>query len=261
MGVTVELLLAVTIWWTGAMAAHRVAVVYGGRGTDALAVRETVRCLRAHADACSVRVASDAQAIAEACHDGRTAAIVIPGGRDLPYVDDLSPNATECVRRFVDSGGLYIGICAGAYFACRRVEFEVGREEYEVVGDRHLRLVDAVARGPAYSGFQYGTDQGAHAATVQLSDSIALPLYFNGGPAFDISREASGVEVLGSYGDGRPAIIRRRVGKGSVLLSGVHFEFSPWAVSRDDIRGKLAAFDDERIRFIRHLLAEVLMSP
>lgn len=65
-----ELLLAVTIWWTGAMTAHRVAVVYGGRGTDALAVRETVRCLRAHADACSVRVASDAQAIAEACHGG-----------------------------------------------------------------------------------------------------------------------------------------------------------------------------------------------
>lgn len=30
------------------------------------------------------------------------------------------------IRQFVENGGTYIGFCAGAYFACNRVEFEIG---------------------------------------------------------------------------------------------------------------------------------------
>lgn len=27
---------------------------------------------------------------------------------------------------YVEGGGAYLGLCAGAYYACRRVEFELG---------------------------------------------------------------------------------------------------------------------------------------
>ena len=27
---------------------------------------------------------------------------------------------------YVEGGGAYLGLCAGAYYACRRIEFEVG---------------------------------------------------------------------------------------------------------------------------------------
>ena len=39
--------------------------------------------------------------------------IVFPGGRDSPYHDKLKGPGNKLIRRFVESGGWYLGLCAG----------------------------------------------------------------------------------------------------------------------------------------------------
>jgi glutamine amidotransferase-like uncharacterized protein len=52
---------------------------------------------------------------------------------------------------YVRAGGAYLGLCAGAYYACSRVEFEPGGP-LEVVGNRELGFFPGVAAGAAYAG-------------------------------------------------------------------------------------------------------------
>jgi glutamine amidotransferase-like uncharacterized protein len=57
-----------------------------------------------------------------------------------------------CVRaEFVQGGGSYLGLCAGAYYGCARVVFEPGTP-LEVVGDRELAFFPGIARGAAFPG-------------------------------------------------------------------------------------------------------------
>lgn len=67
------------------------------------------------------------------------ALLVVPGGRDLPFVDELTvkTKATRRIREYVQQGGRYLGICAGAYFGAREVRFDPGGSN-EVVGQRDL---------------------------------------------------------------------------------------------------------------------------
>jgi biotin--protein ligase len=41
--------------------------------------------------------------------------IVFPGGRDSPYHEKLEGDGNKLIRRFVEEGGWYLGICAGKH--------------------------------------------------------------------------------------------------------------------------------------------------
>lgn len=167
------------------------------------------------------------------------ALLVIPGGRDLPYVSSLQPGATDRIRRYVRQGGSLLGICAGAYFASARVEWEVGTR-LEVVGDRALGFFPGTSRGCAYPGFVYESEAGARLVDVTLSkkdggeEKTARGLYWNGGGYFDGAEgmQSQGVRVLAWYsadaegaGAGKPAAVLCDVGEGRAILWGPHIEF------------------------------------
>lgn len=104
--------------------------------------------------------------------------LVIPGGADLPYVNDLSGDGTARIRKYVESGGKiqhslktkanrltviigrYLGICAGGYFGASEVQFEKGTP-LEVCGPRDLKFFPGVARGCVYPGFEYKSLRGS----------------------------------------------------------------------------------------------------
>ena len=69
----------------------------------------------------------------------RCAALVLGGGYDMGYLRSLGKEGTDMVRNFVLDGGTYIGMCAGAYFACDYIEFEKG-SSMEVQGYRPLKF-------------------------------------------------------------------------------------------------------------------------
>ena len=55
---------------------------------------------------------------------GDSSLLVMPGGRDLPYVESLSGLGNREISQFVKSGGSYLGICAGAYYACAKYAYQ-----------------------------------------------------------------------------------------------------------------------------------------
>lgn len=182
------------------------------------------------------------------------ALLVFPGGRDLPYLHDLTGTTNARIREYVQAGGRYLGFCAGAYYACERVEFEVeGVPEMTVRGERELRFFKGVGKGTAFPGFAYDTEVGAREVIVGLERSVwkehwpglkgedeedeemKVKVWYNGGGVFVPRLDATGLqgneedemEVIGRYEEleGRPiAGVKCKVGDGVAVLWAVHPE-------------------------------------
>ncbi|KAL7746072.1 biotin holocarboxylase synthetase [Sorochytrium milnesiophthora] len=224
-----------------------------------------------------------------------TALLVMPGGRDVPYTQHLNGEGTRRIRAYVrDHGGRYLGLCAGAYFGAREIEFEKGVLGMEVVGERELRFFDGMARGSVYGGFAYNSETGAHAARIALADNKdeQLHVYFNGGCYFDMASLSQppfmDVVPLARYtqyspvfpvqhGDAQdsteypPAIIectfastnKDNSQRGKVVLSGVHPEYSAHdldeaAFPTPNTYNLLLASEAQRDALMRWLLGERL---
>ncbi|KIM22941.1 hypothetical protein M408DRAFT_269108 [Serendipita vermifera MAFF 305830] len=156
------------------------------------------------------------------------ALLVIPGGRDLPYLTSLGP-AMNTISKYVLSGGSYLGFCAGAYFASSRVEWEMGTP-LEVQGDRPLKFFPGPSHGCVYPGFQYESENGARSISiVSPAGTRQHGLYYNGGGQFIMSDKMKGVTPLAYYVDdgqsGMVAGVSCEVGKGKAVLWHVHLEF------------------------------------
>ncbi|KAJ1568094.1 biotin holocarboxylase synthetase, partial [Cladochytrium tenue] len=234
-------------------------LVYTGPGTARGSADWAVRTLRLLATRYDV-VPVDAAALAREPWQHTAALLVVPGGRDLPYVEHLAPLGTKAVRDWVNAGGRYLGICAGAYFAAARVDFvappssataagsttpapQPTHHVPPVSGTRDLGFFPGAARGSVTPGFQYDSDTGARAVEVVLDlgtlSSEALPppppplaaggtamlrMYCNGGPYFarddDINVGGGGVVTLATYAGG-PEVVPDAVGQPAIVMCDV----------------------------------------
>ena len=175
---------------------------------------------------------TDAAAIEEGTLSEGCRLLVMPGGRDLPYCHKLNGLGNARIRDFVRSGGSYLGICAGGYYATSYIEFAKGDPVMEVVGPRELGFFPGAALGPAFPGFRYDCRAGARACSISLrpaakemiekfgvtvgvGGAASFAVYYNGGCYFapslndldcdvnmssgsDLVREVS---VLATYND------------------------------------------------------------
>ncbi|KZW00346.1 class II aaRS and biotin synthetase [Exidia glandulosa HHB12029] len=211
-------------------------LVYSGHGVSQTSLAHTLSALRALTTPyLSVRTVT-ASTLAKQPWASTCALLVIPGGRDLPYVEALSegkPNANDAIRAYVSKGGKFLGICAGAYYASRRIEWERGREGFEVSGERPLAFFDGTSSGCVYPGFEYQTEHGARIVRLELNrafgDAGDLCTYYNGGGEFVDAESVPGVEVIARYTDGdgagKTAAISCRVDQGTALLWACHPEY------------------------------------
>lgn len=152
---------------------------------------------------------------------------IIPGGRDLPYVKQLGEIGADKIKRFVEQGGRFLGICAGAYFGSSYVEFDKGGPLC-VEGERHLKFFAGKAIGPAFGPYFYNSEKGAKILSITYKDqkrAFVSSCYYNGGCYFE-KIDAANVQVLATYETGLSAIVDCHIGKGRAILSGVHFEKS-----------------------------------
>ena len=156
-------------------------------------------------------------------------AFFMPGGAGTPYRHKLQVLGNDKIREYVQNGGIYYGICAGAYYACRKTEFEADIPELKKVTECGLNLLEGRAIGTLYKelGIRPYDKNAAWSAAVELiwSDNSKQTAHYHGGPYFEPFNLDEN-EVLARYNlAGRqPAVIGRRYGKGKVILSGVHFE-------------------------------------
>ncbi len=170
---------------------------------------------------------------AEAIVDGRILQMadifVMPGGADLPYCKKLNGAGNDNIRAFVEDGGTYLGICAGAYYACKALEFHKGRDD-EIVGKRELSFTDSVAYGslPQLASYYDLTLHSAAVTKIDIAGVGTADIFYHGGPAFRLGHDET--DVLARYQEiegAPPAIIETEVGDGRALLLGVHAEMSP----------------------------------
>ena len=152
---------------------------------------------------------------------------VIPGGADCPYDRKLKGIGCSNIREFVRNGGTYIGICAGGYFGCKKVEFALGTD-LEVNEGRELAFFPGIARGPMLKPYVYDSEEGASAACVRsLIDGNIFYSYHNGGSTFVLDGvDLTNITVLAEYAnaDNAPAVVKCKYGKGEAILSGIHYE-------------------------------------
>lgn len=211
--------------------------VYSGKGVDGGALKQLIRSLQREIDSTKCQIQRiDAKELLESSWEKMSSLLIMPGGRDIFYHHDLDGKGTNKIRCYVEQGGNYLGICAGAYFASSCIEFEKGGA-LEVCGSRSLQFFPGLAWGPAYGPNQYSYEntKGVRAARISSNQGEGH-IYFNGGCAFQVNT-TSAIDVMSRYLDvpHQPAaVIKCPFGKGLVILSGVHIEYRPTLLNHQD---------------------------
>lgn len=241
----------------------RAIIIYNDYGTSSTSVSATQESLtQVFGDKYAI-ILADKSYVNHADWPSKTALFVMPGGFTRPHYDNLAEGGNQKISQFVNSGGKYLGICAGGYYGCRRTEFDVNHP-LEVILEGPLNFYAGTAIGPAYgpNTYQYDSESGMRAAHIGCPDgkTPSTKVYFNGGCYFSepeaLLTESTltestltkspitafkgiqqNVTVLSRYLDlpnNPPAIIATQNNRGIAVLSGVHFETSAKFIDKSE---------------------------
>lgn len=129
--------------------------------------------------------------------------LIVPGGNFVEIGNSLTSRTTDNIRRAVEKGLNYLGLCAGAFFA--------GNSPYNglnLTSGARFRFYAAEARGIRKA-----------AVAIAAAGTPPLDQYWEDGPQL-----TGWGAVVGKYPDGTPAIVEGTFGNGWVVLTGVHPE-------------------------------------
>lgn len=140
--------------------------------------------------------------------------LIVPGGYTARYVDALGEEGFEQIREFIAEGGGYIGICAGAYIAARKVEVP-GRPS-------GLGIIEIENERRAGRGIRTITI-GRSEHPVVKGYAGKVDIWYQNGP---MMRAGAGVETLAVYEEGAAALICATYGQGRVVIFSPHPEGS-----------------------------------
>lgn len=163
-------------------------------------------------------------------HDilNQASCLIIPGGRSLPFYEKLGKKGNQNITNFVEQGGTYFGLCAGAYYAAAKTIFAKNLP-LELLLPGELNFFQGSAIGPVFAEneFAYHSESGARLVDIIWQDGKTDSVYFNGGCYFEDAEKYPNAVVLARYQENaKPAIIACSVGLGYAILSGVHPELT-----------------------------------
>ncbi len=164
--------------------------------------------------------------------------LVFPGGEGSKWDDHLSAEDRFTIQQMVHDGEANLmGVCAGAYYWSRGVQFSTS--DQSINKTRPASLFPGYAIGPIggrfrfHANFSYARSEAlAPAPGIPPCDTAHFYGLVNGGGYFEADPWPENWDVLLNYlapgqpHHGKPAVILGRCGKGRVLLSMVHFEYS-----------------------------------
>lgn len=140
----------------------------------------------------------------------RAALWVQPGGNAIDLVKKLRPDQVLAIRSFIAGGGLYLGFCAGSFFADEFVDNEKTMRGLGVTPGEQFDLM--------------GSDTNAYILPTQWKGR-ARALYFQEGGYLTLDpTRSTQVSILARYHDDRIAAVTFPFGLGKVAITGVHPE-------------------------------------
>lgn len=209
---------------------RKTIAVYTGPGTS---TGNLVPRLRESFNAIAIRQTGAADIHDPQTLNEDTLAFFLPGivGEDSPYTRELGPRGNAAIRRYVEEGGVFVGVCAGAYYACADIVYDPPWRVTRKTSRPGLDFFNALAKGPLPGLGTAGDDywfsdcsmtrisyKGKNGAT--RTTGIA----YGNGPALFPYDENDDLEVLARYNDvpGQPiAVAIKKVGKGLAIFLGV----------------------------------------
>jgi len=246
----------------------QIIYIYEGPGTSSVAIQHTEYTLKKMLHTRYTIQKITPEEVIHGAWSKNTALFIMPGGTDTLYGRFLNFKGNKKIQAYVQEGGAYLGFCAGAYYGSQHVTFSP-ETPLEVRGDRELAFFPGIAEGPTLAPWDDTSNAGAKAAALQwktphgpFSMDQTVTAYFNGGCHFVQASNYPHVRVLATYQAALPskaAIVEMDIGKGCVILSGVHCEFTPELFDQDDpflvpIHKQLIPQDHDRQALMAHLL-------
>lgn len=190
---------------------------------------------------------------------------VVPGGATTPMRACLASEGVAEIQRYVKQGGCYLGLCAGAYFACEHIEFAKGNSTLErIVTKGNLNFFSGKGIGPLTGRYEYIGADGLDFVALDIMEDATLnqSAYSHGGCYFESIAADKSSQVLARYMDydNHPAVVLCKVEKGKALLSGVHLEYDSILFDADEleISQKKQLNDAERLQLFRYFLHKLL---
>ncbi len=154
----------------------------------------------------------------------KVAAILMPGGWAEQYNQGINEKGAKRLQNFVEDGGGYLGICAGAFYSAKEIKWAGETIPYDI------DLFPGVPSPPtftlpAWPGYTMAEMdiQTSHPLATKLPKTIQV-LYY-GGPSLNAKTDQV-VSVLARFANGRQAaIVSFEKERGRVFLSAVHLEY------------------------------------
>jgi glutamine amidotransferase-like uncharacterized protein len=171
--------------------------------------------------------------------------IMFPGGDMWEYKDHLTETGIQKIRSFVQSGGGYIGICGGSYFAADKIIWRGwAGEPRQYLTISGIGIFPGTADGPiedyapSYQDYYCKVSiYKGHPITSDVNDQ--LDYLYSFGPEYIID-DSTDVVILGkSTAGGKNVIIAGQYENGRVFLTSLHPEFdenrTSWKMIRNAI--------------------------
>jgi glutamine amidotransferase-like uncharacterized protein len=170
--------------------------------------------------------------------------LVVPGGFAGDYNDDLGGSGRSMILSFIQNGGAFFGVCAGAYFGCDWIIWEETPIEYylDLFSGCGIGAIDEIEPWPGYAMCDINVARESELIDLSTEPENHTVMYY-GGPYF-VPDNPEDVEIIARYAvNNEPAMIALEYEAGRVFLSGPHPEWEEdsdrdgqaWPDSFDDI--------------------------
>lgn len=197
----------------------KVALFYG-KGTWFFGKRHLKNFLYSHGR--SYKVIYERDILNGSLNKGAFHTLVMPGGKSWIYIENLGDKGAQEILKFVNAGGNYLGICAGAFYATSHRQGPNPTPVPYGIGLLTGIAFDGTAlKTPPFKGgmldFQF--------FLTGFNKSYRILLL--GGSSFQITPEEmkiKKIQIYSQFAPNFPAMVAFDFGKGKVFLSGPHLE-------------------------------------
>jgi glutamine amidotransferase-like uncharacterized protein len=159
--------------------------------------------------------------------NNNVAALFMPGGFSKGFYEKLKGQGNNIIKKFISNGGLYYGICAGAYYACTHIQFNA--KNYQLTSTDTLGLVPTVALGSikelCFNNLYNNDALSSNACSLKLNNGMLHNCFYSGGPIF-LNNNLESLATYNTLHGQQNAVVSHNYNKGKLILIATHPEFN-----------------------------------